>query len=442
MRRTEAISYLPPTLFTSELNYPDGGNSDIIQVLHKNITRAVSQTRDIAKKFKGATDLDTSRNIWNFLKKEIRYKKDRYGRQDIKLPSRFVSDGSGDCKSYSLFTAGILYNLGIPFSIRYTSYSADPTPQHVYVVLDSGIIIDGVWTRFNDQKPYTFKKDFTMKIQTLAGIGCLNCRSNALAGPTVMIGDIGKISLKKAVKSVKKAVTKTASKVQTAAKKTAVVKAASKIQTKAKNTGIVKTAAKLQSQIKAGGVKSVALAAPRRAWRTLVSLNFRGWATKLASNISRSKEIWAKAGGNWPELEKSINTGKGKKALFGSKNQQVQQNIDGIGSVAVTVGSLLALAAPLIALFKSITGDEGGAQDVPGADAADNGGSGNVLTDVLDKVKDVVNVVTGKEKTDASPGQDSGSGSTPPQDEPATGSGNTMLYLGLAAAGAYLLFKK
>lgn len=455
MLRQKAISYLPAPAFSNTINYPNGGNGDIINVLHANIARAVSQTRDIAKHFKGATDLDTSRNIWNFLKKEIKYKKDRYGQQDIKLPSRFVSDGSGDCKSYSLFTAGVLTNLNIPFKIRYTSYSADPTPQHVYIVLDSGIIIDGVWTKFNDQKPYTFKKDYTMKIQTLAGVGCLNCSGSNISGPTVMIGDIGKISLKKAAKKVSSGIKKAASKVQTAAKKTAVVKKAAQIQTKAKNTAVIKKAAqlqskakdtkviktlsKLQSQVKEGGLKSVALAAPRRAYRTLVSLNFRGWATKLAGNINKSKELWAKAGGSWPELEKSINTGKGKKALFGSKNQQIQQNVEGIGSVMVTVGSLLALAGPLIALFKSITGDDGGAQEVPGAEAADNGGS--ILDDVLDKVKDVVDSVTGKEKTDTSPGQNSGSGSTPQETETSQGSSNSMVFLGLGAAALYLLTK-
>lgn len=442
MRRTEVLKHIQQPDFINKVEIMSGFNSDIIDVLHHNLTRAARQVREIANYFKGADDLTTSRKIWDFLKKEIKYEKDPVGRQDIRLPGRFVAEGKGDCKSYSLFTAAILQNLGIPYSFRYASYTpSDPTPQHVYIVTDSGIIIDAVWSHFNSEKKYSHKKDYPMKIQTLSGIGCTSC-NNRNIGSSVMIGDIGKISLKKTAKKVTSAVKKPVLKnVQSAVKKTGIVKAASKIQTKAKNTGIVKAASKLQSQVKAGGVKAVFGAGPRRAYRTLVSLNFRGWASKLAANLPKSKELWAKAGGSWAELEQSINVGKNKKALFGSKNQKIN-TVNGIGEVttAATVGTILALAAPIIALFKSITKDDGGATSVPGDDT-----TGENTSSTGDQLKDLVNNVsnlfTGNQRPDTAAPQ--GQNSASPNETPSTQNStvSTGLMLGAAALAAFLFLK-
>jgi len=453
LRRSDALNHLPKPSFKTEVRYMSGINQDIITVLHSNLPRAVRQTREISQHFKGGSDLETARKIWDFLKREIRYQRDRDGYQDIKLPGRFVAEGTGDCKSYSLFTAAILDNLGIPFKFRYTSYTADKTPQHVYIVTDSGIIIDAVWHSFNTQKTFTHKKDYSMQISTLSGIGCNNCNNSNING-TVMIGDIGKFSLKKAAQSVKSAVKKTASKVQDAAKNTGVVKVAAKAQTKiktgasniqdkAKNTGIIRAAAKIQDKAKNLTGKAIALAAPRRAYRTLVAVNFRGWASKLAANIPGAKSIWERAGGSWYEFEKSINAGKDRKALFGSSTQQIK-TVDGIGSATLaTIGTLLALAAPLIALFKGLTKDGTGAPEgsydasgefSPGAD------EGNILTDILDKVVDVFKGAGGGENTDTGSGQTQ----TSPQNETPAESGtssNTGLYLLAAAAGAYFISK-
>lgn len=157
---------------------PDGGvvvnktnaeNKDIVTVLNGCLNRAANQVRDMAHHFKGSSEIATARKIFNFLKDEIKYVRDSELFQDIKLPARFVADGTGDCKSYSLFTSAILSNLGISHRVRYVSYSyLNPTPSHVYVVTDNGVVIDAVWGKFNDEKPYKHKRD--MKVRTLSGI--------------------------------------------------------------------------------------------------------------------------------------------------------------------------------------------------------------------------------------------------------------------------------
>ena len=162
--------------------YTDGDNKQLRDAIFKATPLAVTQTKSIANKFKGKTDLDTCKNIFNYLLTSVSYKEDGM-HQKIKVPSALMREKQADCKSYALFTAGILQNLGIGWKYCLTSYSNDPTPQHIYVVTDSGIIIDAVWKIFNEEKKPTYKfyhkPDLTdMKISYIAGIGARHSNSN------------------------------------------------------------------------------------------------------------------------------------------------------------------------------------------------------------------------------------------------------------------------
>lgn len=164
--------------------YTDGDNSQLRQVIFASTPKAVEQTKSIARQFKGNTELETCKNIFNFLKNKIHYLEDGF-HQKVKLPSALLRERKGDCKSYSVFTYAILYNLGIPCQYVLVSYNDDPTPSHIYVVTDSGIIIDAVWGKFNSEKTpkYKFyKKISDMKISTISGIkggpiGCNTCNT-------------------------------------------------------------------------------------------------------------------------------------------------------------------------------------------------------------------------------------------------------------------------
>jgi hypothetical protein len=134
-----------------------GNNGDIINALHGYMPYAIGQSKKRSSLFKGKNDKETCKNIWNFLKDNIRYVEDSIYFQDIKLPNRLIKERKGDCKSYSMFTASILECLGIPYKFAYTSYTDSKVPQHVYVQTDSGIIIDAVWNKFDDEKVYTYK---------------------------------------------------------------------------------------------------------------------------------------------------------------------------------------------------------------------------------------------------------------------------------------------
>ena len=145
-------------------------NFELQRAIEAALPAAVAQTKDLAKSFKGSTEKETCSKIFNFLMSDIKYKVDG-DNQKIKLPSAFLREKSGDCKSYSLFTAAILNNLKIPFSFTYASYNPnDKTPEHIYVTTKSGCIIDAVYGKFNAEKKPCYKFHKPMNISYISGI--------------------------------------------------------------------------------------------------------------------------------------------------------------------------------------------------------------------------------------------------------------------------------
>jgi hypothetical protein len=145
-------------------------NYQLQRAIEAALPAATEQMKGMSKQFKGATEKQTCRNIFDFLMQNIHYKVDG-DNQKIKLPSAFLREKEGDCKSYSLFTASILANLKIPFSFTYASYNpTDNTPEHIYVTTKQGCIIDAVWGKFNSEKKPSYKFHKPMNISYISGI--------------------------------------------------------------------------------------------------------------------------------------------------------------------------------------------------------------------------------------------------------------------------------
>lgn len=163
---------------------------DIVSVVLATDKTAWQNTAELSKHIQYTSIKDVCSQIWYFLKNNIKYQEDTPGQQLVKTPSALWNDRKGDCKSYSIFTASILRNLGIPYSYRFVSFSGTETPTHVYVVAHDGtqpIIIDAVWSSFNSQKQYTFKKDYRMEVSepglyAVSGIGKLKLPTVKKAG--------------------------------------------------------------------------------------------------------------------------------------------------------------------------------------------------------------------------------------------------------------------
>ena len=137
----------------------------------------------ISNYFVGESELETARNIWNFLKSNVPYYIESTNNQTLRSPSAIVAL-PGDCKSYALFANGVLDRLNrkcifqVPLAFRFAGYK-DTTrePQHVFAVIFPGtkkeIWIDPVLNRFNEKRQPSFYKDKKIKMALIAlsGVG-------------------------------------------------------------------------------------------------------------------------------------------------------------------------------------------------------------------------------------------------------------------------------
>lgn len=166
----------PPKSEDDKITYRQGSTQDIISTVLFADKKAAWYTEEFAQTLPSGSLKQTCRNIWSFVKTNIPYVLDVQGKQWIKSPGRLWKEKAGDCKSFSVFTASCLRNLGIPYGYRFASYRPDPTPTHVYlyVPLTNGqeLILDSVWDGpFNTQKEYTFKQDYMINANGIGFIG-------------------------------------------------------------------------------------------------------------------------------------------------------------------------------------------------------------------------------------------------------------------------------
>ena len=275
-------------------------NKDIRDLLVKLVPKAKAQMGTFAQQFKGRNPQETCKNIFDYIKSNFTYVADG-GEQIIKLPSALLRKKVGDCKSYSLFTASILENLKIPYKFVYTSYSANPIPQHVYVVTENGCIIDVVYGIFNQEKKPTYKYTQDMNVRYMSGIsGNCDCETT--------MGAAGKGRAKVQAAKVK-------------------------VKEKAKKVG--------------RGVVTAGLSGGRALILAMVKKNLDGFASKMQKiDTNKLKSSWEKAGGNFSTLQAAIKEGASKPAKrlgFLGKLQKLVKSKGGVrGLGALSDGEIQA----------------------------------------------------------------------------------------------------
>jgi len=157
--------------------------TDIIDGIVETHYKYQDEYDKISDYFVGESELETARNIWNFLKSNVPYYIESTNNQTLRSPSAIVAL-PGDCKSYALFANGVLDSLNrkgifqVPLAFRFAGYK-DTTrePQHVFAVMYPGtkkeIWIDPVLNRFNEKRQPSFYKDKKIKMALIAlsGVG-------------------------------------------------------------------------------------------------------------------------------------------------------------------------------------------------------------------------------------------------------------------------------
>lgn len=375
---------------------------------------AQMQKSGFYKALQGDNVKETAANIWHYLKGHITYTKDPDGVQYIIMPARFARRKKGDCKNYSIFAASVLGACGYPVFFDFTNYVSKAgikpaiknMPTHVYVsTLDEKgrrVIVDGVYNKFNAEKPFYFKKIVPMRVEVLSGVGQLGT-PKTMQIERNQYGSQAKQQQYKA-RVIKGEVTRLLNSDSPGER----AKGKEYLQAlQSKDISGIGGKKKKPGKKKGKGFKKVTLAAVRNPYLALVKLNTRGLAHKLSILLKRPggeaklKNTWEnKLGGKFSVLKRAIETGKKKKPLLGqsAKNKSLKgiygMAVDGesIGVVgAVTVGSMLAAAAGAIAaiapLLKGININKEGAEAAnaaPGSsdldllnDSVANGGQPN-----------------------------------------------------------------
>lgn len=144
-------------------HYQNGGTSDIIEVIMRSDKQSDRYIdRNQARCLIGSSKYETARNIWRFVKSNVKYRPDKPGHEIIKTPGALFEHGAGDCKSFSIAEVALLRALGFK-NIRYRFAAYAPGDYtHVYVVCTINgkeVILDAVYGRFDAEASYYHKKD-------------------------------------------------------------------------------------------------------------------------------------------------------------------------------------------------------------------------------------------------------------------------------------------
>jgi len=303
------LSALPPyraKVVTLEKNQD---TDDIVRGMLSYHKKYAEDYDKIGPLFLGSTPRQTLRNVFLYLKNNVRYVIEPESRQTLKSPAAIVATGQttgSDCKNYALFIAGVLDAINragkqkIPFAFRFASYKwYDEQPQHVFIVAFPGTKqetwIDPVLPQFDQRKQYNHSTDKKMALVGISGTG----KSAQLAG------------LKDIFAKVKNA------------------------------------------------VLTVAAAPSRAAFLTAVSLNVLKVAEKLRAVQMKSpanlQKWWQNLGGNYAKLLEVIDKGMSRR------------NVGKIGE-PVSISAIITAAAPVIvALIKLLKSENIDSYELEGA---------------------------------------------------------------------------
>ena len=352
-------------------------NADIRRAITKATPKARMQAKKFAHKFNRGTEKQTCKAIFDYLKNNIKYVADG-DHQIVQLPSALMRNKVGDCKSYSVFTSAVLSNLGIPHHYMYASYTNNPTPGHIYVVTDSGIIIDAVYGTFNAEKQANYKYptniNGTMRVSTITGLGacCASCESG-----------VGFLKILKR-SPVKKA-------------------AAEQRQQERKDNRQEKRDAR--DECGKQGLKPVTLSAGRNLFLLIVQSNLDGFATKLSRmDQNKVRQNWCNVGGNPMSLLEAIRNGSQRPSknlgLLGRLAKKAGVRVNGIGAT-VTQDQAKKIADAIVPAAIAAGAAVGVATGQPAQGTAGGASLGTVLKGILPIVIDAIVQLLPSEAGDA-----------------------------------------
>ena len=181
--KNAVLQKLAPFTNFKKVLIDDQNTSDIIQGILDNHDNYQDEYDKISEMFIGDNEVETARNVFNFLKNNVPYYIEPIEKQTLRSPSAIVCMKQGaDCKSYASFINGIMNSLNkkgifrVPLAYRFASYRYDTKePQHVFAVLypetKNEVWVDPVLAKFDQRKEPVFIKDKKIKMALIAMSG-------------------------------------------------------------------------------------------------------------------------------------------------------------------------------------------------------------------------------------------------------------------------------
>lgn len=181
--KNAVLQKLAPFTNFKKVLIDDQNTSDIIQGILDNHDNYQDEYDKISEMFIGDNEVETARNVFNFLKQNVPYYIEPIEKQTLRSPSAIICMKAGaDCKSYASFINGVMNSLNkkgifrVPLAYRFASYRYDTKePQHVFAVLYPGtkneVWVDPVLAKFDQRKEPVFIKDKKIKMALIAMSG-------------------------------------------------------------------------------------------------------------------------------------------------------------------------------------------------------------------------------------------------------------------------------
>jgi|GEM_PF-2461172 len=161
---------LIPKTYCQRLNGGKGNTDYSVNQMAKVVELYSHQTQKVAPKLQKSSLQETCQAVQDFLYWHFQYKRDEQD-QLLRSPAcSFAQRFEGiDCKSYSIFGASILRELGYVSYFRRASYGLNQSYSHVYVVVPKNqktadlsqgyYVIDGTINQKTDNENYFYKHD-------------------------------------------------------------------------------------------------------------------------------------------------------------------------------------------------------------------------------------------------------------------------------------------
>lgn len=162
----------PSQFFTTE-RHRHGDTQDIIETILYADKQSAAFI-DNVECLIGQSERETMRNVWAFVRKNVQYRPDKNGHEQVKSPGALFGERRGDCKSFSIAVAALLRALGYSYKYRFVAYERGDV-THVYVIARGAsgrsYIIDSVHSAFDEEVPYLYKRDIPPQRGSISGIG-------------------------------------------------------------------------------------------------------------------------------------------------------------------------------------------------------------------------------------------------------------------------------